>query len=278
MTDPLAFFSSTPDGFVAEHFAISRWSPDMVNGAALCGLVARALERAHGGAGFVPARLTVDLFKPARTTPLTARTTLVRDGNRIRVADAELVQDGEVVVRAGAVFLRQSEQPPGDVWSRDHRPSPPPEHIAQVASDSSHPYFGSDDHPNGWSQSMLEHQGASRKRMWAQHLPVVAGEEPSPFARAAMAGEPTSLMTNWGTAGVGFINVDMTLVLARLPEGVEVGIEADDHISSDGVAVGTTTMYDRRGPIGTCVVSALANARRQVDFGEQGVFALPEQG
>lgn len=276
VTDPLAFFSSTADGFVAERFAISRWSPDMVNGAALCGLVARALEHDHGGDGFVPARLTVDLFKPARTAPLTTRTTLVRDGNRIRVADAELLQDGEVVARAGAVFLRPSEQPPGEVWTRDYRPSPPPVHIPMQAGDVTHPYFGSDDHPDGWSQSMLEHQGSSRKRMWAQHLPVVAGEEPSPFARAAMAGEPTSLMTNWGTAGVGFINVDMTLVLARLPEGVEVGIEADDHISSDGVAVGTTTMYDRRGPIGTCVVSALANARRQVDFSDQGVFVLPE--
>ncbi|MGW0043138.1 thioesterase family protein [Rhodococcus sp. NPDC003348] len=277
MTDQLAFFSSTPDGFVAQHFAVSRWSPDMVNGAALCGLIARALEKGHGGDGFVPARLTVDLFAPARTAPLTTRTTAVRDGNRIRVADAELIQDGRPVVRATAVFLQPSQQPPGQVWTRALRPSPPPEHIAPPTDELVPPFFGSDDHPEGWSTAMLEHQGASRKRMWAQHLPVVAGEPPSPFVRAAMAGEPTSLMTNWGTEGVGYINVDMTLVLARLPEGVEVGIEADDHISADGVAVGTTTMYDRRGPIGTCVVSALANARRQVDFGGQGEFVLPEK-
>lgn len=276
MTDQLAFFSSTPEGFVAQGFALSRWSPDMVNGAALCGLVARALEHDHGADGFVPARLTVDLFAPARTRPLTTRTAAVREGNRIRVADAELVQDGVPVVRATAVFLRPSEQPPGRVWTRDRRPVPPPERIAPLAAALAPPYFGSDDHPDGWSTSMLEHQGASRKRMWAQHLPVLADETPSPFVRAAMAGEPTSLMTNWGTEGVGFINVDMTLVLARLPEGVEIGIEADDHISADGLAVGTTTMYDRSGPIGTCVVSALANARRQVDFGAQGEFALPE--
>ena len=90
-----------------------------------------------------------------------------------------------------------------------------------------------------------------------------------------MAGEPTSLMTNWGSEGVGFINVDLTLVLARLPEGPDVGIEADDHISSDGLAVGTATMFDRGGPIGTCVVSALSNARRQVDFAGQGEFEIP---
>lgn len=273
MTDPLAFFTSADDGYLAQGFGISRWSPDMVSGVALCGLVARALEKGHGAEGFVPARLTVDLFAPARTRPLTARTSAARDGNRIRVADAELVQDGETVARATAVFLRPSEQPPGRVWTRERRPSPPPAHIA--TGEPAPPFFGSDDHPDGWSHSMLEHQGASRKRMWAHHPAVVAGEEPTPFQRAAMAGEPTSLMTNWGTEGVGFINVDMTLVLARLPEGAEIGIEADDHISADGVAVGTTTMYDRGGPIGTCVVSALANARRQVDFGGQGEFVLP---
>jgi hypothetical protein len=275
VNSPLAFFDTTPDGFVALPFAVSRWSPDMVSGVALCGLLARALENGHGGDGFVPTRLTVDLFRPARTQPLTTATTTVREGKRIRVADAELLQDGEPVARASAVFLRPSEQPPGEVWTRDHRPSPPPASIAPPTDALTPPYFGSDSYPDGWSTSMSEHQGVSRKRMWARHLPVVAGEEPSQFERAAMAGEPTSLMTNWGSEGVGFINVDLTLVLARLPEGPDVGIEADDHISSDGLAVGTATMFDRGGPIGTCVVSALSNARRQVDFAGQGEFEIP---
>ncbi|MFC4605391.1 thioesterase family protein [Rhodococcus kronopolitis] len=273
MTDPLAFFTPTEDGYVPLPFATSRWSPEMVHGAALSGLLARAVENGHGAAGFVPARLTVDLFRPALTRAFTTVTSSVREGRRIRVADAELHQDGEVVARASAVFLRRSEQPPGELWTREHRPSPPP--VPAPEGELVPPWFGSDDHPDGWSSSMFEHQGASRKRMWAQHLPVVAGEEPSPFVRAAMAAEPTSLMTNWGTEGVGFINVDMTLVLARLPEGPEVGLEADDHISADGVAVGTATLFDRGGPIGTCVVSALANAQRQVDFSGQGDFELP---
>lgn len=179
MAEQLAFFRTTADGFVAQRFAVSRWSPDMVNGAALCGLVARALEVEHGEAGFVPARLTVDLFRPARTEPLTTRTTAVRNGRRIRVADAELLQDGEPVVRATAVFLQPSEQPPGRVWTRERRPSPPPLAVAPAADELVHPFFGSDDHPDGWSRSMFEHQGASRKRMWAQHLPVVAGEAPA---------------------------------------------------------------------------------------------------
>lgn len=62
-----------------------------------------------------------------------------------------------------------------------------------------------------------------------------------------MTAEVRSPLTNWGTAGVGFINVDLTLVLARLPQGLELGLEADNHISDAGVAVGTATLYDRQG-------------------------------
>ena len=34
----------------------------------------------------------------------------------------------------------------------------------------------------------------------------------------------------------------------------------------DGIAVGTATVFDREGPIGTSTVTSLANARRSVDF------------
>ncbi|MGH8882997.1 MAG: thioesterase family protein, partial [Stackebrandtia sp.] len=71
-----------------------------------------------------------------------------------------------------------------------------------------------------------------------------------------------------GTEGVGFINSDVTLTLTRLPIGPEVGLHAQDHISADGIAVGTATLYDRTGRIGTCVVTGLANARRQVDMAD----------
>ncbi|TWH24939.1 hypothetical protein L618_000100003940 [Rhodococcus rhodochrous J45] len=74
-------------------------------------------------------------------------------------------------------------------------------------------------------------------------------------------------MTNWSDKGVGYINSDVTLALSRLPEGPEVGIEADNHISSEGIAVGTAVLFDRLGAFGTGVVTALANAQRQVDFG-----------
>lgn len=269
MDASLAYFAAVDGGFAPLPAAISNWSSDMVTGPAVCGVLARALEVAHVAEGFVPARLTVDLFRPVRPRPLVTTTSMTRRSHRLRIVDAELVQDGTTVARASLVSLRRSAQPPGEVWTRDRRPQPPPTTVASASDLRKGPWFGSDDHPQGWSRSRSEHQNASRKRIWTHQIPVVSGEAPSPFVRTAMLGETTSLITNWGTAGVGFINCDLTLVLARLPEGPELGLEADNHLSAEGVAVGTATLYDRSGAFGTSVVSALANSHRQVNFTDE---------
>ncbi|WP_433599992.1 thioesterase family protein [Nocardia sp. CA-135953] len=261
MTTPLAFFAVTDDGFEPLPFAASAWSPNMVNGPAVCGLLARALESQHCAEGFSPARLTVDLFRPTLYKPVTVVTELVRDGNRIRVACAALMQDGEDVARASAVFLKRSVQPPGERWTRTESPVPP---AVPVANGPTAPMWSSG---LDWSSRIGDHQNSERKRMWQAPLSVVEGEPPSAFAAAAMIGESTSLMTNWGTTGIGFINADLTLALARPLIGLEIGVEADSHISADGIAVGSATLFDRHGSFGTCVVTALANADRQIDFG-----------
>lgn len=99
-----------------------------------------------------------------------------------------------------------------------------------------------------------------------RQLPLVDGEQNSPFVAATTSGELTSLMTNWGSAGVGYINADLTVALARLPEGHAIGVEADNHISSAGLSVGVSTLFDRHGVFGTGVVTALANADRLIDY------------
>ncbi|MET8872432.1 thioesterase family protein [Nocardia sp. NPDC004604] len=263
------FFEATANGFAPLPFAASAWSPKMLNGPAICGLMARALERQHCSEGFTPARLTVDLFRPTLNKPVTVVTELVREGRRILVADAALMQDGEDMARATAIFLKRSQQPPGSLWTRARDPEPP---SVPVATGPTAPLWGSDAHADGWSSSMGEHQNDSRKRMWQVPMRVVEGETPSGFVGAVVIGESTSLMTNWGSAGIGFINTDMTLALARTPVGLEIGVEADNHISADGIAVGSATLFDRSGSFGTCVVTALSNAERQVDFSDDSVL------
>jgi hypothetical protein len=83
MDSERAIFTQTEaDRFVPiKHVDIrSRWADDHLQGGAIIGLAALALESRFGLPDFAPARLTVDLFKSARTIPTTTRTELVREG------------------------------------------------------------------------------------------------------------------------------------------------------------------------------------------------------
>ncbi|NLU84753.1 acyl-CoA thioesterase domain-containing protein [Rhodococcus sp. HNM0569] len=264
----LGFFAESDGGFEPQRLARSSWGHGTLHGSAVCGLVARQLERDHGREGFVPSRLTVDIFKPVRSELTTVQTRIVRAGNRIVVADADVLQDGEVVTRATLVLLRAGEAPAGELWTKVNPVPHPPDTLGIDWSGPGAPLFSSDDGAEVWSSSMPDHQGNGRKRMWQRQLDVVVGEVSSPFVRAATVGEMTSLMTNWGSEGVGYINADLTMVVSRLPVSDDLGLEAENHFAAGGISVGSTTMYDRQGAFGTCVVTALSNARRQIDFGQ----------
>ena len=256
----LAHFIPDDNGtFEPTAFARSRWGEDTLNGPAIVGLAARCLERDYGLPGFVPARLTADLFKAARGVPTVVRTRLVRDGRRIRNSECDVVQGDVIVARATMVQYRMSEPPPGEEWVSTETFTAPSGAQGAV-------YFvGSDD--AGWSPTGAEHQNTSRKRVYHRTIEVVIGESASPFVRAVVAAEATSMVTNLGTRGIGYINGDLTVAISRLPVGDYIGVQANSHWASAGIAVGDATLFDDIGPFGIGMVTAIANPAAQIDFG-----------
>ncbi|AYF73704.1 thioesterase family protein [Nocardia yunnanensis] len=264
MADVPAYFDAVDGGFFPTPYAASQWSAAQVVGPALTGLLARELERAHATDGFVPVRLTVDLFSAARFEHTTTPTTRVRDGRRIRVADVSVVQGGKVAARASTVLLRPDEQPPGELWHREREPRPPALEAAPASPLPQLPLFDSGEDSPRWSSVPTDHENNRRKRTWQNPIRVITGEELTPFVRVAVVAEATSMMTNWGDKGIGFINTDMTLGLSRQPLGTEIGVEADSHFSEHGMAVGVATLFDRGGSFGSCMVTSVSNAGRQI--------------
>ena len=268
MTDPISFFARTADGLVPNPLACSMWSDDQMHGVALSGALAWAAEDALAAAGRTdlrPARWAVDLFKPARMVPCTLTAEIEREGRRICLVDVILSQGGERVARGTATFLKPSERTAGEVWEPTERPAPPPADVVPPATaEPRAPYVRSS---VDWSQDFLEHQNADRKASWNTAVPVVAGQPLTGFQAAAATADGASMVTNWGTRGVEYINTDITLTLAREPEGLEIGLLATDRVEHDGIAVGTAAVFDRHGPLGTVMVASVANARRAVDLG-----------
>lgn len=272
--DPSTFglFRREGDLLIPQDLARSLWKADQMHGVATSGALGRAVENAalaRGRDDLQPARFTVDLFKAPSMSACNTRVEVRREGPRILVLDADLLQDDEVVASARALFLKPGETPTGLVWAEVDGAEPPPLEVAPPTEQPHVPFFFSD---AGWSQDFSVHQNAGRKKMWQTTLPIVLGEPTTPFQGLAGAADSTSMVVNWGSKGVQHINTDITLSISRLPAGREVGLCALAWQADDGIATGTAVVFDRQGPLGTSTVTSLGNAKRSVDFTSENVL------
>jgi hypothetical protein len=159
------------------------------------------------------------------------------------------------------LFAVTGGRPAGSRWAPEHRLDPPPPDV--VLGPPEFRLYRSE--PAGWSSAAAAHENNSRKEVWHGYPTTVDGEAPSPFQAAAAIADLASVVTHWGDAPLGFINVDITLTLARLPIGRELGLMALDRVEADGLAVGTALVHDRAGALGTSTACALANGDRVVN-------------
>ena len=111
------FFRKRGDAFIPNQVS-NMPGPHSMHGRVVIGLLAHVIEERHGSDEFVPARLTVDMFRlPNIHTPVECTTNLIRDGKRIKVVEAEFISGGTSMARASCQLLRRTENAPGNVWS-----------------------------------------------------------------------------------------------------------------------------------------------------------------
>jgi hypothetical protein len=225
----------------------------MLHGRLLAGLAARAVEDADDNAMRV-VRLTVDMFRTPPMSALHVTTQVIRDGRRVRVADVSIRSSDVEVARASALLLRSGTHPAGAIWRAPEWDAPHPDTLA--SRDAGDGY-------GGWDIRLLSPGGfwtSERKRLWARdRWQLVAGEEPSPVVRAALAADLPNPLANSSAEGLHFINADLTLFLARRPVSEWIGLEVADHAGHDGVAIGSCTLYDADGAIGWSTTCAITN-------------------
>ena len=252
----ISYFHADGEAFRPSEHAAGPWSPEMLHGRLFGGLAARAIERDYVTGPNRVSRFTVDLFRSASFGHVTVATSLIRDGRRIRVADAFVAVDGVDVAAVRAVVLAETTTPRGYVWQAPVWDSPDPELLPSISQ--AHAEKQSSD----WQIRIHEggFQSGERARVWTNDGgALVDGEEMTPFVRAAMSADLASPLSNGGDLGVGYINADYTLAMARYPIGAWVGLETNTHLAADGIAVGAATLYDTTGPFATSTTTALAN-------------------
>jgi hypothetical protein len=250
------FFTTDGDTFVPNAIAQGGWGPTL-GGQVVGGLLARTVEQKRADAELIPARFTVDILRRVATAPVRVEADVIRTGRRMQAIDARMIQGDELVARASTLLLRRGEQPDELPWTT--RVSMPPIPQEPDRFDDSVPMFIT---PFGGDASTYafpwQHEGP--RYAWIREIrSLVDAEEPTPFVRAATAVDVTASLTGFSRAGLGFINADYTLTLCRLPEGPYIGLASLTHYSAAGIAVGSASLFDAHGPIGSSVTTAAAN-------------------
>jgi hypothetical protein len=251
------YFRRADGRYVPTDIARGGWGPTL-SGHVVGGLLAYAVEQAVDDPELRPARLTVDLPAPTAPEPVEVQTFVRHDRRRLRLVDIVLIQRDAPVARGTALFLRRGEQPEGEVWSQPIAMPPLP------ADGVEHPSLFVRTY--GWGAGVQNPdpewpEGPGPKYTWLEETRPLIDDEPlTAFTRAAMAGDVTAAIANWGTRALEFINVDYTLTLSRLPEGSHIGLASLTHHSADGVATSSAVLVDTQGPIGTCVSVSLAHS------------------
>jgi hypothetical protein len=256
---PGAFYVPEGDRFIPTELTRGPWSPEAQHAGPPAALVARAIESLDGE-NLQLARFTMDVLRPVPLTPLRVEARAIRSGRSTQLAEASLSDDDGEIARARAwriagdprqeveldavPFGRPSESPPAPFFDPGWKPS----------------YFEATEwrHASG---SVAEPGPAA---IWMRlRCALVEGEEPSPAARVlvvADSGNGISWTLPFETTL--FINTEITVHFARMPEGEWVCLDARTRVGPAGVGFAESVLWDERGLIGRGAQALLIATRR----------------
>lgn len=258
-----ALYERDGERFVPTRLARGPWHRDSQHGGPMQGLLARAIEEHPASHPAQIVRFTCDLWRAAPFEPVTTRVRVVREGRSAQWLEAELCAGERVTARASALRLRAFDVPVPP------RPTPGPLGDVEDAGPAIR-WLGETDPPSDFVNALELRpvEGFARPAAWLRlRVPLVAGETPTPFQRAATACDmvyalPVVRDVQRGSARLleqpfVAINADTSIQLHRTPTGEWIGLDAEVQYGPHGAGLGRASLSDAAGPLGYAQQSLL---------------------
>jgi hypothetical protein len=254
-----AMFVPQGDGIVvATALTQGPWDPNGQYGGAPAALLTWEVERVPTLVPMRIARITIDMHRRVPLGRLEVQAEVAREGKRLQVVVATLRDpEGIEVARATALRFRLGSGPdaPTD-------PRLPPLVTPPWGSER-----GRQTRPSGGRNGFMdatevrEAGSADAATSWYRAIrPVIAGEDPSPIVRLAWASDFTANSGNYlDLSRWSAINSDLTIQIARVPQGEWTGVATRSWYAQDGVGLSRADLFDRDGFVGTCTASLLVD-------------------
>jgi len=261
MTDWPAFYLPLGEGeFDSTGATAGPWGPALQHGGPPAALLARALEREAEPVPQRLARLTVEILRPVPVAPLTIRVEVVRPGRRVSLLEASGSVGGIVCMRARAWKIEIPAQPGPPL---DHPQAVPPVPAAGELVAWPGAYLGGYMSMIEWRPSSGSVGELGPADIWARpRLPLVEGEEMSPFQRATLVADSGSgVGLSVDLATVFAINVDLTVTMWRDLVGEWVFMSARTVAGEVGSGMAEAALGDARGIAGLGIQTMLMAVR-----------------
>jgi len=251
--DTWAYASDDSQLFRASALTRGPWHPDHQHAGPPSALVCRAIEREAAAQGLTHlGRLTGNLLRPVPIGECRVEVTADYIGRNAGHYSARLVAGGKEVARFTALMQREDDLPvpagtPGHPLPQ--APKPPAE---------SPPCRMPFDRVDGGYADLVENRVAEGRffngpcAVWFRlRHPLVAGEEPSPYQRVAVAADSgNGVSASLDFSRYVFINCDLTINLLRRPMGEWICLQARSAFGGNGCGMAESALYDEAGLIG----------------------------
>ena len=266
-----AFYEPAGAGVFASTGATAGpWSADAQHGGPPSALAARAIEQHDPDERQRLARVAIDILRPIPVRPLSVTARTLRPGRRVTLIEAVVEADGQEVLHARGWRI---ERPAGKVPEITDGEAPPPVPAEdddgwppQIFQREETGYLASIEWrflPSGagWVDvSADEAAGAEPtavpataqvRSAWTRpRIPLLEGEEYSPMQQTLLVADSGSgVSAALPPTEFIFINVDLTVTLARDPASDWILLEAATTIGADGTGMALTRLSD---PVGAC--------------------------
>jgi hypothetical protein len=259
--EPPAFYLPAGDGcFESTPATAGPWSASSQHGGPASALMAREFERLEPDPGQRLTRLAVEILRPVPVAPVTIVARVVRPGRRVTLLEGALRVGGEDYLLARAWRIARPAAPTPAVGARPGSP---------VLPEPEPPPVWEGAHLDGYVRAVEVRQtsgvfaGAGPGAAWMRpRIPLVDGEEPSPFQRAAIVADSGSGLSQ----GVDHrrwlaINVDLALSLQRDPAGEWIHLDAGTVVGPEGSGRTDTVLGDAGGEFGRAIQTLLVAPR-----------------
>jgi hypothetical protein len=258
-----AFYARTGETtFEPTPATVGPWDPGLQHGGPIAALLTTAFDATAPRPGTRVGHFALEFLSPVAVAPMRVATEIVRPGKKVELLAATATVGERIALRASAWRIA-TEAGRCPTVNLDEPPPPLPA-TAATPRFPGVPAFGYGEALE-WRFVSGGFDSLGPATAWTRmRVAVVRGEPVSPLVHAmAMVDSANGIASELDVRRFLFVPVNLTVSVARDPEGDWVGMSARMEIASEGAGTTHARLFDARGYFGQALQTLYVEPRRE---------------